>query len=631
MSDYVVNGSSPRGAALIRPTLEDPRAFTRPQHNRADAKYVSQIFNEVAAMVLQRANMEHVRVKNTTGSTWAAGTLLGLETAKLTAQTTATATNNPTAGETKQILVAATFEVGQLIKVESGGNVDVGIATAVSAGVSVTVDALYYDHETPTLTALPAYEATLADRSTPVLALWVVKTQIAAGAYGDAFGCIEVTGLDTSAASAAEALAYLSTAGGWTTTEPGAPKQIVGVVTVKHVSTGAIRFFPGASWLKPAVIFNDAEGDPSAVATAASDGTSDHPARRDHTHAIGVDNSSIEMVGGNLQVKAGGVGASHLADGAALAEILDDDGPGSGLDADTLDGEHASAFTTTAHLASICEGRLSLVSGNPVPTTDVSGTNIYFVPYKGNKIAFYESGQWVVRSFTNFAWAIDTSTSDRPHDLFFYYDGGSALFGMEAVPWSSKTARATALATQDGVYVKSGETHKRYLGTFHTVASNSTEDSATKRLLWNMYNRVPRHVGREETSASWSWTGTGYRALNNSTSNRIEYVCGFAEGAISAHVNVMGRSNDASARQAATGVGVDSTTVNSAQLQMGDVNASTGMTRALFSHYTGATQLGYHYLQALEYVSTGGAVAVNFYTQNAQENYGAGIVGVLHE
>lgn len=38
-----------------------------------------------------------------------------------------------------------------------------------------------------------------------------------------------------------------------------------------------------------------------------------------------------------------------LADGATLAEILDDDGAGSGLDADLLDGSHASAFATSGH------------------------------------------------------------------------------------------------------------------------------------------------------------------------------------------------------------------------------------------------------------------------------------------
>jgi hypothetical protein len=45
----------------------------------------------------------------------------------------------------------------------------------------------------------------------------------------------------------------------------------------------------------------------------------------------------------------GVVGAADLQDGAALAEIADDDGAGSGLDADRLDGQHASAFALASH------------------------------------------------------------------------------------------------------------------------------------------------------------------------------------------------------------------------------------------------------------------------------------------
>lgn len=40
--------------------------------------------------------------------------------------------------------------------------------------------------------------------------------------------------------------------------------------------------------------------------------------------------------------------AGGLEDGVALAEILDDDGAGSGLDADLLDGNHAAAFAVAA-------------------------------------------------------------------------------------------------------------------------------------------------------------------------------------------------------------------------------------------------------------------------------------------
>ena len=47
------------------------------------------------------------------------------------------------------------------------------------------------------------------------------------------------------------------------------------------------------------------------------------------------------------KIDSGAVSSSHLQDGAAINEIKDDDGAGSGLDADTLDGMQASSFVST--------------------------------------------------------------------------------------------------------------------------------------------------------------------------------------------------------------------------------------------------------------------------------------------
>jgi hypothetical protein len=48
-------------------------------------------------------------------------------------------------------------------------------------------------------------------------------------------------------------------------------------------------------------------------------------------------------------ILAGTVSSSQIADGASLTEILDDDGPGSGLNADLLDGLNSTAFATASH------------------------------------------------------------------------------------------------------------------------------------------------------------------------------------------------------------------------------------------------------------------------------------------
>lgn len=48
----------------------------------------------------------------------------------------------------------------------------------------------------------------------------------------------------------------------------------------------------------------------------------------------------------NIQIVSGAVGASEITDGATLSEIADDDGSGSGLDADLLDGRNSTTFET---------------------------------------------------------------------------------------------------------------------------------------------------------------------------------------------------------------------------------------------------------------------------------------------
>lgn len=76
-------------------------------------------------------------------------------------------------------------------------------------------------------------------------------------------------------------------------------------------------------------------GDVTLAVNFGSSGTAVTAARSDHTHNY----DSIYVNEG----QAGSVTAAMLADGAALSEIADDDGSGSGLDADRLDG-HDSAY-----------------------------------------------------------------------------------------------------------------------------------------------------------------------------------------------------------------------------------------------------------------------------------------------
>lgn len=69
------------------------------------------------------------------------------------------------------------------------------------------------------------------------------------------------------------------------------------------------------------------------------------------------------------KIAGGAVGANMLADGACLLEIQDDDGAGSGLDADLLDGKHAADFVG----ASVMDDMQTSTSIQTASQTTVSG------------------------------------------------------------------------------------------------------------------------------------------------------------------------------------------------------------------------------------------------------------------
>ena len=68
-----------------------------------------------------------------------------------------------------------------------------------------------------------------------------------------------------------------------------------------------------------------------------------------------------------------------------------------------------------------CDGRLTLLSGTPVPTTDqLAKTTIYFAPFRGNRIALYDgSSSWNLRTFAELSVAVP-ATTNKPFDIFAY-------------------------------------------------------------------------------------------------------------------------------------------------------------------------------------------------------------------
>lgn len=255
----------------------------------------------------------------------------------------------------------------------------------------------------------------------------------------------------------------------------------------------------------------------------------------------------------------------------------------------------------------VCQGRLSLTSGTPIPTSDVTAaTTVYFMPYLGNNISIYNGSRWQTYKFSELSVAVP-SIASRPFDIFIYDSSG--VLTIEAVSWTNDTTRATALVTQDGVLVKSGATARRYLGTGRSTAvSGQSEDSTSSRLLWNMCNRVPR-VFYVKANTDWNYTTATWHSVNADTTlgvTRAGLVAGVSREPISIEILLAGGSLNSSNVNIAMGIGINSTSANSADLYGGMSLDPTPYRPHLSGMYQGVLNAGYSYAQWLEIsVATG--------------------------
>lgn len=246
-------------------------------------------------------------------------------------------------------------------------------------------------------------------------------------------------------------------------------------------------------------------------------------------------------------------------------------------------------------IASVTEGRLTLSTGVPITTTDQTAkATVYFTPFRGNTIALYVNGGWALRTFTEKSLSIAGFTTGKNYDVFGY--DASGVLAIESLVWTSDTVRATALALQDGVLVKSGDATRKYLGTFYTTATGQTEDSAAKRYVWNYYNRAPRSM-RVQDNNNWTYGATALRQARATATNQLEFVVGVAEDAISARLSVTAKLSTSAVEMIAT-IGLDSTTTASSDVVA--TKTSSGTYAALHAMFDSFVAAGRHRLVWLE-------------------------------
>ena len=199
-----------------------------------------------------------------------------------------------------------------------------------------------------------------------------------------------------------------------------------------------------------------------------------------------------------------------------------------------------------------------------------------------------------------------TLLADKNYDVFIYDNRASTGLGaeilIEFVPWTDGTTRSVALVQYDGVFVKTGDASKRYMGTFRTTVAGESEDSKTKRFLWSFYNQKERMLYKEPASFTEA-VATTWAQYGGATANKVEFVTG-QPVEVSAHLHVTTELTvtNVGPYMAYSAIGADSIAVPNVT-QAGQMGAGNEIAQ-ITVEYSDFLE-GYHYLAAMDYISDG--------------------------
>lgn len=250
-------------------------------------------------------------------------------------------------------------------------------------------------------------------------------------------------------------------------------------------------------------------------------------------------------------------------------------------------------------------GRLTLTTATPVMTTDTTGTTLYYTPHLHGNVPIYSGTEWELFTFTELSITNAGLAVDTNYDVYVYDNSGTPALILSA--WTNATTPADTLVRQDGIWVKSGDTGKTFVGvvrtwdnstvpTFAWQPNGGVVNSRVARLfVWNCYHRVQGWFKVYDSTSSWVYATSTWRYEDNNANNRIDFVQRFNDRQV-----WLTKGTRTGGGSAYNGFGLDGTTPQTNPDISGQGIATGGF-------YTTTEQIllgvGYHYLAVLEYMT----------------------------
>ena len=164
--------------------------------------------------------------------------------------------------------------------------------------------------------------------------------------------------------------------------------------------------------------------------------------------------------------------------------------------------------------------------------------------------------------------------------------------------WTNKNSITIRFGSASGNTVSVAANQATYVGSGRMVADGQISDTVLLRLLYNEYNQAVRPLLVAETTTSWSYSTLAFRQANASTANQVAVLRGNNSQPVEATVLGTTGNSTSSGQSVVVGVGIDSSTVNSAR--SGVNSCTSGINAVPSAVYVGYPGLGYHELRWLE-------------------------------
>lgn len=297
------------------------------------------------------------------------------------------------------------------------------------------------------------------------------------------------------------------------------------------------------------------------------------------------------------------------------------------------------ASPASSSTPAVPQGRLTLISATPVMTTTQSAkTSVFYTPYNGAYVPIYNGSMFVNNSFAELTLALDSNAGHTGYQQsgklfdFFVFLNSSVVTLATGPAWSTSTARGTGAGTTELQLLNGIWTNKNtliakidatsstvnvtanqatYLGTMLASADGTTQfvfgaaaagGTAAAFNLWNLYNRRITATQVINSTASWTYASTTWRAPNASANMRVNFIIGLNEQIVDAFYTAVGSTPaDATVDSFGAALGLDSTSTPSGIPGVFSVDnagvISYGSATGIYRAYPG---LGSHFLSALE-------------------------------